>query len=97
MMRHGHEGSPEAEGPDPLVARALASLDPGHADAGYWFRFHRGVMAAASRELARRRMLGDVTICYGCGAQHRGLAVNPEHGPFDLHVAEQVDRMPRPV
>ena len=55
------------------------------------------LLVATLVDLGLYYMLGDVTICYGCGAQHRGLAVNPEHGPFDLHVAEQVDHMPRPV
>ena len=40
-------------------------------------------------------MLGDVTICYACNTQHRGFAGNPDHGEFDLHVAESVERQPR--
>ncbi|MCZ6696108.1 MAG: hypothetical protein O7A63_06145 [Acidobacteria bacterium] len=40
-------------------------------------------------------MLGNVTICYGCNTQHRGFAGNPDHGEFDLHVAESVERQPR--
>ena len=40
-------------------------------------------------------LLGDVTICYGCNTQHRGFAGNPDHGEFDLHVAESVERQPR--
>jgi len=55
------------------------------------------LLVATLIDLGLYYLLGDVTICYGCGAQHRGFAANPEHGPFDLHVAEQVDRMPRTV
>ncbi len=40
-------------------------------------------------------LLGDVSICYRCLAQHRGFVKNPAHGAFDLHVAEQVDHLPR--
>ena len=40
-------------------------------------------------------LLGDVTICYGCNTQHRGFAGNPDHGEFDLHVAESVERQAR--
>lgn len=62
MNGHGRNRPMEVEGADPVVARALASLDPGHGEPGYWSRFHRGVMAAASRELARRRLVRDVTV-----------------------------------
>jgi hypothetical protein len=41
--------------------------------------------------------LGDVVICYACGTQHRGFPKNAAHGSFDLHVAEAVDRRPRPA
>ena len=40
-------------------------------------------------------LLGDVTICYGCNTQHRGFTDNADHGEFDLHVAESVERQPR--
>ena len=33
--------------------------------------------------------VGDVVVCYRCGAQHRGFAVNPAHGPHVLSVAER--------
>ena len=42
-------------------------------------------------------LLGDVTICYSCNTQHRGFGKNPDHGPFDLHIAEAVDSRPRAV
>jgi hypothetical protein len=55
------------------------------------------LLVATILDLVLYRLVGDVTICYGCAAQHRGFPVNPDHQAFDLHVAEQVDRQPRPV
>jgi len=55
------------------------------------------LLAATSIDLLLYALLGDVTICYGCGAQHRGFERNPAHAPFDLHIAEAVDREPRAV
>jgi len=49
-------------GRDPRVAEALRALDPGSGDPGYWFRFQRSVMRAAQGELARRRMVVDLTV-----------------------------------
>ncbi len=40
-------------------------------------------------------LLGDATLCYGCGAVHRGFPRNPQHAAFDIHVQETVDRRPR--
>jgi predicted RNA-binding Zn-ribbon protein involved in translation (DUF1610 family) len=53
------------------------------------------LLAATLLDVALYYGLGDVTVCYGCGAQHRGGVRNPAHGPFDLHVQESVDRRPR--
>jgi hypothetical protein len=33
--------------------------------------------------------VGDVVVCYRCGAQFRGYPVNSEHGPHELTVAER--------
>jgi hypothetical protein len=33
--------------------------------------------------------VGDVVVCYRCGAQFRGYVPNPEHGPHELTVAER--------
>ncbi len=55
------------------------------------------LVVATVVDLALYAVLGDVTLCYGCGAQHRGFPRNPAHGPFDLHVAEAVDHEPRTV
>lgn len=40
----------------------LGSLDPGKNDPGFWPRFHGRVMADAQTELARRRMMGDLSV-----------------------------------
>jgi hypothetical protein len=33
--------------------------------------------------------VGDVVVCYGCGAHHRGFAAKPAHGPFELSIGER--------
>ena len=53
------------------------------------------LVAATIIDFALYHALGDVTLCYACGAQHRGFGKNPAHGAFDLHIAEQTDRRPR--
>lgn len=52
----------EDDGRDPRLVQALRALDPGSSDPGYWFRLHRKVMSGATDELARRRMMGDLTV-----------------------------------
>jgi hypothetical protein len=34
-------------------------------------------------------LVGDVSVCYRCGAEYRGFAASPEHGPFELGVGER--------
>jgi len=34
-------------------------------------------------------LVGDVVVCYRCGAQHRGFPVNPEHRPYELTIGER--------
>jgi hypothetical protein len=34
-------------------------------------------------------LVGNVTICYRCLAQHRGFRPNPDHRPFDLGIGEK--------
>lgn len=55
------------------------------------------LVAATLIDLALYYALGDATLCYGCGTVHRGFRRNPQHGPFDIHVQEAVDRSPRTV
>lgn len=52
----------EEDGRDPRLVEPLRALDPGSTDPAYWFRFHRRVMSDAAGELARRRMMGDLTV-----------------------------------
>jgi len=49
-------------GRDPQIAEALRALDPAADDPGYWLRFQRSVMRAVEGELARRRMVADLTV-----------------------------------
>jgi hypothetical protein len=55
------------------------------------------LLAATIIDFMLYHLIGDVSICYGCATQHRGFRRNPQHGPFDLHVAETVDRRPKVV
>ena len=34
-------------------------------------------------------LVGDVSVCYRCGAEYRGFPANPEHRPFELGVGER--------
>lgn len=64
-MRNGFrsDSSPTDEaGRDLLLAEALEALDPAYADPNYWFRFRSWVMTGAARELARRRVMADLTV-----------------------------------
>ena len=48
------------------------------------------VLALASvADFALYHRLSEVTVCYRCHAELRGFAPNPEHGPFDIHRAEE--------
>lgn len=75
MIQHrdGRDGPADAGGPDPDLRSALRSLDPETRDPTFWFRFHGRVMAAAARELARRRMMADLTVSDLVVSWARGL------------------------
>jgi hypothetical protein len=47
---------------DVQLAEALATLDPASSDPNYWLRFRSWVMGGAARELARRRLMAQLTI-----------------------------------
>ena len=47
---------------DPGIASALRALDPGATDPGFWMRFQARVMQGAGPELARRRLMADLTV-----------------------------------
>lgn len=55
------------------------------------------LLVATALDLGLYYFLGDVTLCYRCAVQYRGFRKNPEHHPFDLHVAEAIDNEPRAV
>lgn len=52
----------DEEGPDPQVASLLRSVDPAGVDANYWLRFQSWVLKSAAPELARRRLMANVTM-----------------------------------
>ncbi|NNF12006.1 MAG: hypothetical protein HKN72_02205 [Gemmatimonadetes bacterium] len=64
MMTWFRRGAGDVQilGRDPMVSEALESLDPASGEANYWFRFHRRVMAEASAELHRRRLMARLTV-----------------------------------
>jgi hypothetical protein len=55
------------------------------------------LLAATLIDLALYFALNDATLCYGCGAVHRGFVRNPVHAAFDIHTQETVDRRMRAV
>jgi hypothetical protein len=63
-MNMGFRHDPESDGLgiDMALAEALEVLDPASRDPNYWFRFRGWVMTGASRELARRRLMVDLTV-----------------------------------
>lgn len=64
-MSNGWRSSrgPDSEEPDdPRIASALRALDPSSRDPGFWLRFHALVMQGAGPELARRRLMADLTV-----------------------------------
>jgi hypothetical protein len=56
-------GEPEGEvARDPVIGSALGSWDPASTDPGYWLRFQARILQAAAPELARRRLMADLTV-----------------------------------
>lgn len=49
-------------GRDMELAGVLKVLDPASADPNYWMRFRTWVLEAAAPELARRRLMSEVTV-----------------------------------
>jgi len=49
-------------GRDMELAEVLSVLDPARTDPNYWLRFRSWVMAAAQRELSRRRFTAQITV-----------------------------------
>jgi hypothetical protein len=55
-------GPDDEEARDLKIAPALESLDPASWDATFWMRFQSRVMQGAGPELARRRLMADLTV-----------------------------------
>ena len=47
------------------------------------------LLAAAAVDALLYAFVPKVTTCYRCRADFRGRRLNPEHGPFELAVAEK--------
>lgn len=47
------------------------------------------LMAAALIDMALYVLMGDMLVCYRCGARHRKLAIPEKHPTFDLEVRER--------
>jgi hypothetical protein len=62
-----------------VVGGALAPFTP----------YYSSLFVAALVDAALYAVLPEITICYRCQAHFRGFRRNPEHQPFDLHIAEQ--------
>ena len=92
-----------------LVVLALTQGTYGHAEQTPFYRWAvfivaallsvptwgLSLLAATIIDLILYFALGDATLCYGCGALHRGFRKNPDHGDFDIHIQESVDRRVR--
>jgi hypothetical protein len=52
----------DKEGPDMEVAAYLRLVDPASRDPNYWLRFQSWVLRNAGAELARRRLMADLTV-----------------------------------
>jgi len=58
----GSDGRSDELGRDMELASALSTIDPASADPNYWLRFQSWVMARAGGELARRRLMAELTV-----------------------------------
>ena len=64
MRENVHNGSDYTEGlnQEDELAQALGLLDPAQQDPSYWFRFRSWVVSNAGAELARRRLIRELTV-----------------------------------
>jgi len=58
----GDDATTDELGQDMVLAEALQALDPASDDPNYWLRFRSWVMTEAASELARRRMVVELTV-----------------------------------
>ena len=70
-----------------IVGAALAPFTP----------FYSSLFVAAAVDAGLYALLPDVTVCYRCQAHFRHFRRNPNHLPFDLHLAEQYEVKPEAV
>ena len=68
-----HTAETDELGRDIELARALAVLDHARGDPNYWLRFRGLVLTGASFELARRRMMAQLTVGDVVGSWARTL------------------------
>jgi hypothetical protein len=70
-----------------LTGACLASVVP------YWLRYPSLTWAILLGSAAFDGVLylcvGDVSVCYRCGAEYRGFPVCPDHKPFELSTGER--------
>ena len=64
MRENVHNGSNYTEGlnQEDELAQALGLLDPAQQDPSYWVRFRSWVVSNAGAELARRRLMHELTV-----------------------------------
>lgn len=48
-----------------------------------------GLLVIAVLDSILYKTLPLITLCYKCRTIFRGFPINPNHGPFDLHIGEQ--------
>ncbi len=75
MRDNVHDGSRDADdlGPDEELAQVLGLLDPAQQDPNYWFRFRSWVLSNATAELARRRLMHELTVADVMSSWARGV------------------------
>ncbi len=54
--------------------------------------FYLSLLTAVLLDALLYLLLPKVTICYACRSEFRAFSPNPEHGPFDLKIADVYDR-----
>ena len=59
---HIDDGRVDELGRDMELAETLGLLDPAHGDPNYWLRFRAWVLKNAAAELARRRLMHELTV-----------------------------------
>lgn len=64
MSRHSmdNDRARDGDGRDMELAALLGLVDPASADPNYWLRFQSWVLRAAAPELARRRLMANLTV-----------------------------------